>query len=209
VEQQAGILRVEPSVIHTAEALLFAAIPPSAAAAAVARAALILLGTFVLEDAATVFGAMQVAAGQIPLPWALGALYAGIVLGDIGLYGMGWLAVRLPWAARLLPADARLHGRAWLSNRLVAVVFASRFLPGARLPTYTACGFVGASLARFALASVAATLVWTSLLFGVSLKVGALLLAYLGPWRWAGAAGFALTIMLIGRGVARLRTDRP
>jgi membrane protein DedA with SNARE-associated domain len=195
-------------VIHTAEAWLFAAIPPSEAAAAAGRAGLILLGTFVLEDAATVMAAMLVAAGQIPLPWALAALYAGIVLGDIGLFVLGRLAQRLSWASRLIPDEARRHGQDWLRQRILPVVFASRFLPGARLPTYTACGFVGASLPRFAAAAVAATLVWTSLLFGVSLKVGALLFAALGAWRWAGAVGFALAVMLIGRGVARLRPDR-
>ena len=124
------------------------------------------------------------------------------MLGDLGLYGLGRLAAHAPRAARLIPAEARHGGREWLGGRLIAVVFASRFLPGARLPTYTACGFLGADLLRFAASAVAATLVWTSLLFGVSLRIGALLQAHLGAWRWIGAAGFVATLMLIGRMVA-------
>ena len=48
--------------------------------------------TFILEDAATVVTAMQVQAGSISLEIGLGSLYAGIILGDLGLYGMGRLA---------------------------------------------------------------------------------------------------------------------
>ncbi|MBN8900185.1 MAG: hypothetical protein J0H57_04055, partial [Rhodospirillales bacterium] len=48
------------------------------------QAAAIVLGTFILEDAATVGAAMQAQAGGIPIPLALGSLYVGIVLGDLG-----------------------------------------------------------------------------------------------------------------------------
>jgi membrane protein DedA with SNARE-associated domain len=169
----------------------------------------IILGTFVLEDAATVLAAMQAADGRISVPVALGSLYVGVILGDLGLFALGMLARRLPFAARLVPDAARRGGQEWLRTRLIATVFISRFLPGARLPTYTACGFLGAGFGRFALAVVGATLIWTALLFGVSMRVGALMITYLGAWRWAGAIGFALTLILIGRAVARTQTWRP
>ncbi len=172
------------------------------------QAALIILGTFVLEDAATVLAAMRAQSGAVSVPLALGALYAGIVLGDLGLYGLGMLSVRVPWVARLVPPPRMRQGRDWLHGRTFQVVFISRFIPGARLPTYTACGFLGADWRRFALAAVVATLIWTSLLFGVSLKVGALLMQYLGAWRWAGGIGFALVIILAGRTAARLQEAR-
>ncbi len=172
------------------------------------QAALIILGTFVLEDAATVLAAMRAQSGAVSVPLALGALYAGIVLGDLGLYGLGMLSARVPWVARLVPPPRMRQGRDWLHGRTLQVVFISRFIPGARLPTYTACGFLGADWRRFALAAVVATLIWTSLLFGVSLKVGALLMQYLGAWRWAGGIGFALVIILAGRTAARLQEAR-
>jgi membrane protein DedA with SNARE-associated domain len=53
------------------------------------QAAAIIVGTFILEDAATVVAAMQVDDHALPLWLALAALYAGIVLGDLGLYGLG------------------------------------------------------------------------------------------------------------------------
>ena len=162
-------------------------------------------GTFILEDAATVIGAAQAQAGDVPVWVALLALYVGIVVGDLGLYGLGALAARLRWARRLIPEEATTHGRAWLSGRLSRVVFISRFLPGARLPAYTACGFLGASFGRFAATSVVATLVWTTLLFSISMHVGAVLEETLGIWRWAGMAGFALTVVLLGRAAAAAR----
>jgi membrane protein DedA with SNARE-associated domain len=172
------------------------------------QAVLIVLGTFVLEDAATVLAAMDVQTDHVSLPVALASLYAGIVLGDLGLYGLGRLAATVPWAKRWAPPERFRQSRDWLGTHVFKVVFISRFLPGARLPTYTACGFLGADFGRFALATVLATGIWTSMLFGVSLHVGHLLMEYLGAWRWVGMAGFALTIILIGRVAARLQAAR-
>jgi membrane protein DedA with SNARE-associated domain len=172
------------------------------------QAALIVLGTFVLEDAATVLAAMHAQAGGIPVRVALAALYTGIVLGDLGLYGLGRLAAKLPWMARLVPPPNLRQGQNWLHRHVFKVVFVSRFIPGARLPTYSACGFLAADLRHFALAAVVATLIWTSLLFGVSMQVGALLMTYLGAWRWAGGVGFALVLILLGRTAARMQEAR-
>ena len=160
---------------------------------------LIVLGTFVLEDAATILAAMDVQVGKVTLAIALVSLYLGIVLGDVGLYGLGRLAVSTPWARRWAPPERFGHSRDWLQKHVVKVVFVSRFLPGARLPTYTACGYFRASLRYFAMAAIGATLIWTTLLFSVSLHVGRYLAEHLGVWRWAGMAGFALTVVLAGR----------
>ena len=166
---------------------------------------LILLGTFVLEDAATILAAMDVQVGKVSLAVALIALYLGIILGDVGLYGLGRLAVETPWARRWVPPERFGSSREWLQKHVVKVVFVSRFLPGARLPTYTACGYFRASLRHFALAAIGATLIWTTLLFSVSLHIGSFMAEHLGVWRWAGMAGFALTIILAGRIAARLQ----
>lgn len=167
----------------------------------------IVTGTFILEDAATVIAAMQVQTEALSTGVALGALYVGIVLGDLGLYGLGRLAALFPWARRWAPRQKARNSRSWIEHHVFRVVFISRFLPGARLPMYTACGFLRASFLRFALAAVVATLLWTSLLFAVSLHVGGFLMAHLGAWRWAGFLCFAATIVVIGRLAARLQED--
>lgn len=168
----------------------------------------IILGTFILEDAATLLAAMQVAAGAVSLPLALGSLYAGIVLGDIGLYWLGRLSGRHPWAHRMVPKRRRDIGRDWVSVRIIPVVLVSRFVPGLRLPTYTTCGFLHAPFFTFAAAAILATVAWTSILFFISLKVGALMLHYLGPWRWVGLAVFVLILIMVGRIATRWHAER-
>ena len=167
------------------------------------QALAIIGGTFILEDAATVLAAMRAAEGGIPDWLALGALYVGVILGDLGLYGLGALSRRIRWIARLIPPARSEALGAWVRPRVFRVVLVSRFLPGMRLPAYTACGFLRADLRQFTLAAIVATLIWTSLLFGVSLRVGQFLIDHFGAWRWAGAVGFATALLIIGRCAAR------
>lgn len=180
-----------------------------AGAAPLLQAGAIVLGTFILEDAATVLAATQVEAGGLSASLALSSLYLGVVLGDLGLYGLGRLSRMVPCVRRLLPSPNAAAMRAWLEARVFQVVLVSRFLPGLRLPTYLTCGFLRASPGQFASAAVIATLCWTSLLFGVSLKIGQLLIQHFGAWRWAGAAGFAAFIVIGGRLAAtRLKSEK-
>jgi membrane protein DedA with SNARE-associated domain len=172
------------------------------------QAAVIIGGTFILEDAATLLAAMQVASGALSLELALGALYAGIVLGDLGLYGLGRLSAKHAWARRLVPPQRRDLGHDWVSQRVFPLVIVSRFVPGLRLPTYTTLGFLHAPLLQFGAAAIAATLVWTSGLFFVSLRLGVLMMQYLGVWRWAGLVVFLAIIIGVGRYAARLYNKR-
>jgi membrane protein DedA with SNARE-associated domain len=163
------------------------------------QAAAVFLATFVLEDAATVIVAMQAQIGALSISLALGALYAGIVLGDLGLYGLGALAARLPVAARLLPPQRREVISSWLAGRIFRVVLISRFLPGVRFSAYTTCGYLRADLAQFALATALGTTVWTTGLFALSWRIGALLAAHFAEWRWVCAAGVITSMMVTGR----------
>jgi membrane protein DedA with SNARE-associated domain len=172
------------------------------------QAATIVTGTFVLEDAATLLAAMQVASGALSLPLALGALYAGILMGDLGLYGLGWLSATHPWVRRLVPQRRRDLGRDWVSQRIFPLVLVSRFVPGLRLPTYTTLGFLRAPLGKFTLAAIGATLVWTTGLFFISLKLGVLMMRYLGVWRWAGLVIFLIVLVAVGRLATRMYNKR-
>jgi len=173
------------------------------------QAGAIIVATFILEDAATVLAAMQASSGDISIPLAIASLYVGIVLGDAGLYGLGRLARFIPWLRRLLPPQREEMVRAWLSGRVFKVVVISRFLPGVRLPTYTTCGYLGASFRKFITASMTATVVWTSGLFLISMKIGDFLLAHFGVWRWGGVLGMIVFIILAGRFAPRLWQDGP
>ncbi|MBS0999970.1 VTT domain-containing protein [Acetobacter persici] len=166
---------------------------------------IVIIATFILEDAATVLTAIQVNLHTLAPGTALIALYVGIVAGDVGLYGLGYLAARWPPARRWIDTPERDVQRQWLTQKLFKVVFISRFVPGTRLPLYTACGFFNAGLRTFTLATILATMIWTSALFALSLRVGGFLLAHLGAWRWVGIFGFVLVIIIMGRIAARIQ----
>jgi membrane protein DedA with SNARE-associated domain len=159
----------------------------------------IVAGTFILEDAATVAVAVFAAGGQVAVATALVSLYAGIILGDFGLYAIGRLAATQHAARRFADAKALQPFRAWLDARLVVTIFAVRFMPGMRLPTYTASGLFRVPFGRFGLSVILATLVWTTLLFGVSFAFGVLTADKLGHWRWATVVLIPVALFLVGR----------
>lgn len=159
----------------------------------------IIAGTFILEDATTVIASLQVADGLLPAWLALVSLYIGIALGDLGLFGIGRLASTHRWARRYVTMNHVARVRDHLDDRLMMAVISTRFLPGARLPTYTACGFLGVSFARFTLAVVIGTVLWTTVLFFVLLWFGVAVLERLGPWRWIAALGLIALMLVFGR----------
>jgi membrane protein DedA with SNARE-associated domain len=168
----------------------------------------IVLGSFVLEDGAAVMAGMAAAEGMISPEFGLFSLFCGIALGDFGLYYLGRFAGTHPWAKRWVSNERVQAVKGWLHGRLFAMVLATRFLPGARLPTYTACGFLRVPFATFALAVIVATLAWTTFLFTIVLRAGSYIMTTLGPWRWPAAIGLAVLIMGIGHLVARRRETR-
>jgi membrane protein DedA with SNARE-associated domain len=168
----------------------------------VVHSAAIVVGTFILEDATTVIASLQTADGLLPAWLALVSLYIGIGIGDLGLFGLGRMAARHRWARRYVTPHHVGRIKGYIDDRLIAAVISTRFLPGARLPTYTACGFLGISFARFAFAVIVATILWTTALFFALLGLGVTVLEGLGPWRWL-AALLLIAIMLIGGRHAR------
>lgn len=144
----------------------------------------IVIGTFILEDATTVIVGVLAADGQIAVPLALVSLYLGIILGDFWLYGMGYLAANHKWARWFTNHSRYETTRAWLEERFEGAVFTSRFVPGMRLPTYTAAGFLQLPFKRFVPPVVLGTLIWTSGFFAAAYVFGNVTASWLGVWRW-------------------------
>ncbi len=144
----------------------------------------IILGTFILEDATTMLVGILAADGQIHITLALLSLYLGIILGDFWLYGMGYMAGSHRWARWFISHSRYETTRAWLEERFEGAVFTSRFVPGMRLPTYTAAGFLQLPFKRFVPPVVVGTLIWTSLFFAGAYLFGNVTSSWLGVWRW-------------------------
>lgn len=159
----------------------------------------VIIGTFILEDPTTVLVGVLAADGQIGVVTALLALYAGIVLGDLGLYGLGYLASTHPKLARFVDHDAVAPFRTWLESRYALTIFSVRFIPGLRLPTYTASGFFRQPLSTFFVTAIGATLIWTTLLFFASYWFGNLTSQWLDSVRYGLAGAFVVILFFLGR----------
>jgi membrane protein DedA with SNARE-associated domain len=164
-------------------------------------ALVIVAATFVLEDVATIAAALLAADGMIGPFAALAALITGIFAGDLGLYGLGAAARTRDWARRMIGERRMAKGRGWLKRRYVSALIGARFMPGFRLPTYTASGFLGLPFWPFAGVAAGAGFIWTSLIFSLVFSFGLMIVEDLGAWRWAIAA-VLLAVILLGPMVA-------
>ncbi len=144
----------------------------------------IILGllTLVQEDVPTVGAAVLPAAGH--LPWLTGwtGIFLGIWLGDALLYlfarGLGRPLLQCEWTRRLFNPAAVARSEQWFSQHGSWLLLGSLFVPGTRLPTYLAAGFLRLPFTRFLLATGTAVAVWTT---------GIFLLARIGARLWTEA----------------------
>src|SRR4029079_556134 len=72
------------------------------------------------------------------------------------------------------------------------LLLSSRFVPGTRLPTYLAAGFLRLSFPRFLLITGIAVGVWTAALFGLARIFGVELIDRMRSW---GSGGWAILLV--------------
>jgi len=77
---------------------------------------------------------------------------------------VGWPVLNWKWLAKRLPTRRLDRATAWLDRHSWWAVFASRFMPGTRLPLYVSAGLLGMKARRFILWAFISDLVWTPLL---------------------------------------------
>jgi len=162
---------------------------------------LLAASTFASEDLACVAAGLLVAAGRLSFLTASGAALAGILVGDLGLVLLGRhfgraLLRRAPF--RWLITEAQMQASsAWFRERGPAVILASRFLPGSRLPTYVAAGILHVPARTIAIWLALAAALWTPLLVAVSAMAGMPLLDVLARVQaWALPAAVAALVLV-------------
>lgn len=174
---------------------------------------LLAVATLVSEDLTCIAAGLLVAQGRIGLVAATLGCGAGIFIGDVLLFWAGRKLGR-PWLGRRplswLVSPARVARSAeWFEKRGPAVIFLSRFLPGARFPTYFAAGMLPLRLRSLLIWFLLAVFVWTPLLVAVSSWVGAGMYELFEAFqRWALAAvvTVALVVWLLFFVLPRLAT---
>jgi membrane protein DedA with SNARE-associated domain len=160
------------------------------------------LATFVLEDATAVGAGLLLAAGSVSWPVAFISCFLGIWTGDLGLYALARFAGR-NWFER--SSWRRFSGKVerserWFAERGTAILVVTRVVPGTRLPTYLAAGFLRVPMPRFLLITGIAAFVWTFLVLALVQFFGVEVSRWLGAYKTGGfvllGAGLILFIAL-------------
>ena len=144
------------------------------------------LGTFASEDLTCVGAGLLVANGKLSFLLATTSCALGIFVSDLGLYVLGYAvckgALRWEWVRARVP---RARGDRWrqaFDRGGTRFLFASRFLPGTRLPVYLTAGAIGWSFTRFASILAIAAVVWTPILVGLAVGSGQVVVDWLARW---------------------------
>ncbi|MEQ1632229.1 MAG: VTT domain-containing protein [Planctomycetota bacterium] len=167
------------------------------------------VATFASEDLACITAGLLVARGDVSFEVAVLACGGGIFVGDLLLYVLGRLAARglcrWSWVKERLPLAADTTG-IWqerFQQHGTKYLFASRFLPGSRLPLYLAAGAIGWPIRRFAVVLFVAAAIWTPLLVSASSIPGLAIedaLADYGRRAWIAVP----VVLVVGLVVARV-----
>jgi membrane protein DedA with SNARE-associated domain len=121
--------------------------------------AAIVLAAFVSEDLTCLGAGVLIAAGRADWFSAVSACFVGVVAGDAGVWLIGRFAGGRAWVQRRFPDSRRLALADWFGRHGGKVAFASRFLPGTRVPLLLAAGATPRGGARVLAWAVVAALV--------------------------------------------------
>ncbi|HED64595.1 MAG TPA: alpha/beta fold hydrolase, partial [Planctomycetes bacterium] len=190
-------------------------VPPVSGFALVVFCVLAALSTFVSEDLTCIAVGAMVGDGRIPFLAGVLACLVGIYVGDMLLFlagrVLGRRALRIWPLNRMLTEERVASSSRWLSDRGAIVILSSRFLPGARLPTYFAAGVLRTGFWRFNLWFLGAAALWTPLVVWGSSRVGGALGDRFVFLREHVGLGFVLTLLVLWvcvRGALALVTAR-
>lgn len=200
------MLNIWQASVEWLQAALAGAAMPAMIAVALA------LTTLLLEDLAIAAGVALAAQGAISWELSFAAVAGGIAIGDLGLYALGLGALHIPALRRYAQAERALLLRERIDRNLANAVLLARVIPGLRLLTYTACGWLRVPLLPFTVWVTVAVLAWTLGLYVLSHAVGHAITEALGlPLPVAVALPIvALALALpIWRAISRRRPANP
>ena len=160
--------------------------------------------TFVLEDLAVLGAALLVVNSMVSLPWAAGSSFAGIWVGDLGLYFLarryGRPVLQTSWFKRFLGKVDLSRSEAWFQNYGGAAILLSRVIPGTRLPAYLAAGLLKVPASRFITITAGACLIWVAGLFWLSWHVGMMVISGFRMFRSEAAKLVACVVVAAALG---------
>ena len=134
---------------------------------------LLFLTAIAQEDIALLTAAYFILERGMPPGVAWTAVYAGALLGNIGIYGVGAAAHRWRWTERWRVGERVARVRARLARHWIPTVLLCRLTPGLLWPTLLGCGWLGISLARFVIVNAIAAAVYLAAALALMVLLGA------------------------------------
>ena len=160
-----------------------------------------LVGPFVQEDT-TILGAAALSANQHGDPvWLFASVLVGLTAADVSKYWIGAALPRVSALQRFCATERVTKARGAVLGNLTKSLFAARLIPGARIPTYVACGLFGADFKRFFVVLTLAGALYIALAFVLVAALG----KAGGPYLTIGAPLVVVATLLIGLGAHALR----
>ncbi|TVR17542.1 MAG: DedA family protein [Balneolaceae bacterium] len=161
----------------------------------------IVLLTFINEDLTCISAGLLAAGGIIDLPFAITACFFGIFITDTLAYFLGSRVGRpifqkVPFRWVIDEGDVervenllKMHG--------MKVIFATRFLPGTRLPTYITAGILKTDFKLFLLYFLLAIIVWAPLLVSLAAFLGRPMLGFIETYQDYALIVVAIIVLVI------------
>lgn len=139
------------------------------------------------EDLACIAGGLLVASGIINFWYAVLGACIGVLGADVILYFLGkWIGNPIlqwiPFKWFIKKEDIQ-HAEQMYRMRGVEIIFATRFLPGTRLPVYLVSGMIRVKFSFFLFYFVLSMMIWAPLLVGISALIGQPMISYLASYQ--------------------------
>ncbi len=139
------------------------------------------------EDLACVAGGLLVASGIIDFWFAVIGACIGVLGADVILYWLGrWIGnpilkwVPFRW---FIKEEDIIKAEKMYRMRGVEIIFATRFLPGTRLPVYLVSGMISVKFNFFLFYFTLAMIIWAPLLVWISALIGQPMISYIASYQ--------------------------
>jgi len=161
----------------------------------------IAIATLISEDIATIVAGILAANGQLSFTWALTGALGGVLIGDFGLYLVGYfggmsILKRAPIRWWVKEAHVK-QGVALLEQHGAKLIFSSRFIPGSRFPLYLSAGILRYPFLKYSIYLMLACCSSTVVLLVLSVKLGSVLLDYLKVYEKYALPGFVAVVTIV------------
>jgi len=157
---------------------------------------ILFFGTFLQEDLAVITGGMFIINKQLPYFLAFASLYFGIIISDLGIYGLGVAARTVPWTQKYLLNNRVQYAKKKIEKNIIPSVALCRLIPGLLFPTFIACGWLGISFFQFSIITIIAAAIYATVLLFLVTTVGATIVHQIGIAGWIVLFGISISVII-------------